>query len=172
MKEISLTHGYVALVDDEDYELVAPHRWLANVVRRPNQEEGIMNVYASKAGPYIPGEIRLMHRLILGLTDRKILVDHKNHNGLDNRRANIRIATPQQNVWSRRKSQDSGWVRYSSTYRGVSRYCGRWKATASLNGKPLSLGIFADEREAALAFDAFVIRHRGEFANPNFAISS
>ena len=94
-QEIPLTKGYVAIVDDEDFERVAQYNWSASCkkhtiwdVRRPCPNSR-KNIY--------------LHRFILDVTDPKIQVDHRNHNGLDNRRSNLRVTGRAGNVHNTRK---------------------------------------------------------------------
>ncbi len=112
MKKIKLTQGKYAIVDDAYYEWLNQWKWRA--VR--NCKGG--NWYAIRTG-YPGGEPRViyMHRLVLGLTDPKVYCDHTNHNGLDNRRKNLRSATNAQNQHNRRKSRAT----CSSQYKGVCR---------------------------------------------------
>jgi hypothetical protein len=83
MKFIQLTQGKQAIVDDEDFELLSQFKWYA-------MKSG-HNVYAARGGG--KRRMELLHRLILGVTDSKIEVDHINGDGLDNRRSNLRVAT-------------------------------------------------------------------------------
>jgi hypothetical protein len=134
-----------ALVDDEDYELVSRYSWSLAV-------RGAIS-YAQ--GPIGRGRSVYMHRLLLSLQlgDRRV-VDHRNGDGLDNRRANLRAITTAENMRNRRpRLRQVG----SSAFRGVSWFPLRdkWRATATVNGKQRSLGYFHDELEAARAVEAF-----------------
>lgn len=147
MKEIQLTRGYVALVDDEDYERVMEAGPYANrSTRKPDGRRTTVS----------------LHRFLLGVTNSKIHVDHENHNGLDNQKANIRVCTRSQN---RANAVKRGGV---SKYRGVHKAAGKWGAKITINGQKIWLGRFADELDAALAFDSAARAHFGEFANCNF----
>lgn len=154
MKEIPLTKGCVAIVDDADYETLAAHRWLAC------NRRGVP-VYA---GRDVGGRRLLMHRVILAAPSG-FEVDHINGDGFDNRRQNLRLATRSQNarnIGSRRGA--------SSQYVGVSydRRSGRWASQISVNYKNHHLGYFDNEREAALAYDRAARAMHGAFARPNF----
>ena len=111
MKEIKLTQGKVALVDDEDFDFLNQWKWCAH-------KDG-NNFYAVRVD-YSNGRANKkflsMHRVLLGLTDPKIFPDHKDGDGLNNQRYNLRIATPSQNVIN---SKTSGKDK-TSIYRGVS----------------------------------------------------
>ena len=160
MKQIPLTQGQFALVDDEDFEELNKFKWQAmkdrvtyyavrTVYDRPNKKQ-----YAV-----------LMHRFILGLTDPKIQGDHIDHNGLNNQRSNLRVATRKQNI-----RNSTGNKKAMSIYKGVTFYTkeNKWVAQISINGKNKYLGIFTDEIEAAKKYDEMAKLHYGEFAYLNF----
>ena len=157
MKTIQLTQGFVALVDDADFERVSTHRWCANRNRHTvyaYRQENKRTVY--------------MHRFICGVTDRKVKVDHEDHNGLNCQRYNLRVATTSQNNMNQCKRSDG----LSSRFKGVcwhKRY-GKFQADIRLNGKSKFLGMFVNELDAALAYDAAAREHFGEFALCNFPL--
>lgn len=97
MIEIPLTQGQIALIDDDDWELVRDYKWYAVF------DHG--NYYAKCAYKKPNGKktTMKMHRLILGLTDTSQHVDHKNHNGVDNRRDNIRVCSIAENNRNKRR---------------------------------------------------------------------
>lgn len=151
MKEIRCTKGMIALVDDEDFELVSQFKWQAIFKGK--------TYYAFTGRPGIR-----MHRMILGLTDPRIGVDHKNHNGLDNRRENLRISTQQDNVRNQRARKGT------SKYKGVffEKSTGKYKAAISVNYKTINLGRFFNELDAARAYDEAAKKYFGNFAVLNF----
>lgn len=105
-----------------------------------------------------------MHRIVMGLEDNKYVIDHINHDGLDNRKENLRICTSQQNSWNRSVSG-----RGTSKYKGVifsseNNRNKRWKAQIKVNYKRLDLGWYWTEEEAALAYNKAALEHFGEFA--------
>lgn len=163
--EIPLTQGRIALIDDEDLPLVEVYRWYAR-----KQNRGIDLWYAMTNRPQVNG-VRpspaqlLMHRVILGVTDRRVMVDHRNHDGLDNRRSNLRTGTQSHNNANQRKrsrpasSQFKG-VYWSSTY-------GTWISEIQGPHGRRYLGRFPDEVSAALAYDAAAAELFGEFAHLN-----
>jgi AP2 domain len=160
MRKIPLTRGYTALVEDRDFERVmAVGSWQSRPGRCTHHP-----VYAVHSCRKL-GHLYL-HRFILGITDRKIEVDHRDRNGLHCWRDNLRVATRSQNCGNQSKRRGG----YSSQYRGVS-WCKRerkWRATITRNGKFTTLGYFSDERSAARAYDDAARQHYGVFVNPNF----
>lgn len=151
--------GRVALVSDEDYDLVIPFRWFVEERQRSGRVHG---PYAQTKA-WLNGEYRplKMHILITGWP----LVDHIDHDGLNNQRANLRPATPaqsQQNTRSRLVS--------TSRFKGVCWNSGRsaWLAQIGINGRNVYLGLFSDEVEAARRYDAEAYQAFGEFAVLNF----
>jgi hypothetical protein len=154
MKEIRIgRYGAVALVDDDDFEILNQYKWSRD--KDLNTSYG----YRSDKGKWL-----FMHRVILGLTDPKIHVDHINGDGLDNRRCNLRTANHSQNQMNARKRKNC-----TSIYKGVSydKGKGKWMACAGLNGKVLKLGLYTDEKEAARVYNDFAKKHYKEFARLN-----
>jgi hypothetical protein len=162
MKEIKLTQGYVALIDDEDYFSISQFNWHAEVVFR--KDGSIRQVYAKRR---ISKTTQRMHRLLLGATDPRIDVDHKDNSGLNNQRHNLRVSTRQQNLRNR-GTQRNG----TSGFKGVSWHKGdkAWYANITFDGKLQNLGRFLGPLEAACAYDMAAIKYFGEFAHCNFAI--
>lgn len=152
MKEIVLKTGEVATVDDEDYQRVTAHRWYRLIAGKATRK-----IYAqSTAGT--------MHRLIMGYPTRKI--DHKDGNGLNNQRQNLRLATDIQNARNRRKQSSPSSSRYKGV--GFNKRTGKWRADIGDGGRVITIGYFTDEIAAARAYDDRAIRLHGEFACLNF----
>lgn len=157
MKQIPLTQGKFALVDDEDYEELSKFKWYS--FKRGNTFYAIRNH---------PGQ-RLMHRMILNLNG-KLVCDHKDRNGLNNQRSNLRICTQAQNCMNSSSQKNS-----TSSFLGVcwtkQRQKGKdyfyWRATISVSGKKIHLGSFKNEIEAARVYNEAAKKYFGEFANLN-----
>lgn len=160
-REIPLTKGFVAIVDAEDYEWLNQWKWFAD----PRPSRGDKAVYAIRRKS-VNGIARTicMHRLILEEPEG-MDVDHIDGDGLNNTRANLRIATHQQNLCNRGmpRSNTSGFkgVCYNNSRR-------RWQAGIGLNGRNIYIGRFRTPEEAARAYDAKAKEIYGEFAYLNF----
>lgn len=156
MREIELTQGKVALVDDADYERVSRHKWCAS--RNGRTWYAIRREYNPK-----PKQV-FLHRFILDAPD-SAEVDHKDGNGLNCQRDNLRLATHAQNQRNQKRR-----VTNKSGYKGVSWY-GRdkkWRAVIGIGGKVKTLGCYATAEEAARAYDEAARELFGEFAKTNF----
>jgi len=162
MKKIALTQGKTALVDDADYEWLNQWKWIANRMKTHH-----ILYYAVRGIAIAKGKQghQEMHRLILRLQPGdKRECDHRDGDGLNNQRSNLRICTKTQNQQNQRK-QKSG----SSKYKGVSwrqDYC-KWRSRIQLNGKLIHLGYFLSEKAAGTAYNQAASKHFGEFARLN-----
>lgn len=134
MKEIKLTQGKVALVDDEDYEELNKYKWYANKIRN--------TYYAMRHMSKNHKKIILMHREVMDLSN-KMFVDHIDGNGLNNCKSNLRAVTNRQNLQKQN-------IKKSSKYVGVylDKRTNKWKATIRINKKQTYLGCFNSELEA------------------------
>jgi hypothetical protein len=153
MREIPLSQGLVALVDDEDYDQASMHQWYAARVNG--------SIYAQRSAR-LPNGGQVTQKIHTHLTGWP-LVDHINGNGLDNRRSNLRPATKAENNRNKRRYRNS-----TSGFKGVSqRGNGRWRAYIYVNGRRVGLGDHATAEAAARAYDAAAPVHHGEFARLN-----
>ena len=162
MKEIQLTQGKVALVDDEDYEWLSKWKWC--VTKLNGKVKDVARRTCCSDGEW--RTLRL-HRLIMGLQfGDKRLTDHVNRNPLDNRRENLRICTNAQNAWNRGKQKSN-----ISGYKGVSFHkpTKKWRAIIASNNKEYRLGSFVEIGDAAMVYNEAALRHHGEFAYQNEA---
>lgn len=155
---IPLSKGMVAIVDDEDYEFLSTMKWH---VLQPTTG-------CFYAETYREGRKITMHSLLLAAPKGRE-VDHKNADGLDNRRGNLRLATRQQNCRNMRLRSDS-----TSGFKGVSRDKRNprrpWVARIKVDGKHTHIGCFPSAEAAARAYDRFAVELFGDFARTNFPI--
>lgn len=167
MKQIPLTQGAFALVDDADYEELSKYKWsLFKSVEKHSKLR--IRLYAQRGVLISKGKTKLilMHRQLTNAATG-VLVDHENHNGLDNQRENLRTATPTQNSRNQRKRLSPT----SSKFKGVSsnpQTIPPWRARICVNKKQIMLGYFDSEESAAHAYDVAALLHFGDFAHINF----
>jgi hypothetical protein len=153
MKEILLTQGKVALVDDEDYEYLNQWKWCAIKGRK---------TYYAVRRAYINSKYKFyyMHRIIMN-TPNKLQTDHIDGNGLNCQKFNMRNCTHAQNQMNRRSGG-------SSKYLGVFLHRKNYfTAIISINKKAVYLGHSKDEKKAALMYNEAAIKYHGEFARLN-----
>ena len=144
---IPLNNGRFVMVDAADYENLIKHKWHIT----------IFHEYAMRREK---GKTIYMHNEIMEPVSG-FVVDHKDHNSLNNMRGNLRIATRSQNSCNIKKSQGC-----SSKYKGVSfnKALGKWVVSIRFQRKHIHLGYFDNEEDAARAYDAAARKHHGEFA--------
>lgn len=159
---IPLSQGLFSLIDYCDYNSISKYKWC---VKKSGPDK---RLYTYRKIPAIPGKKRTsesIHRLILS-PKPGILVDHKDGNGLNNRRSNIRLATTSQNV-----ANSQPWANKKWRYKGVDFRSSRaspWRAQARPGKKVIYLGSYKSEEDAAVAYDSFIISVYGDFAYTNF----
>lgn len=165
MRAIPLTQGLYAIVDNRDYARLSRFKWRAQRTDRKDRWYAVRRT-SRKRGPR---RHVWMHRVICV---SRFEIDHINGNGLDNRRRNLRAATPVQNKANTRKHLTYRGMPTSSRYKGVSwkKDKSRWKAEIMSKGKATFLGYFSSETAAARAYDAAARKLSGRFARCNFAV--
>ena len=158
MKKIKLTKGQYTIVDNEDFELLNKYKWQAGFFNKKD-------FYAMRSIETRKDKKRkrisiLMHRIILKAS-KKLNVDHINHDTLDNRKHNLRLATKVQNGGNRKISCSN-----SSGYKGVSWNTNRQKYLVQIKykGKSYNLGGFKDKKKAALMYNLYSKKFFGEYA--------
>ena len=153
---IRLTQNQYALVSNEDYEWLSREKW--HCVNMRGGRKAMRSIY----GPEKQRRHKVyMHREIMGLEkgDNRV-VDHINHNTLDNRRCELRICSQAENCRNMRKTHGS------SQYKGVSwrKLRKKWKAVITINDKTIFLGDFDSQNHAAMAYNEAARKHYGEYA--------
>jgi hypothetical protein len=156
MKEILLTQNQVALIDDDDYERVNQYKWC--VQRTKGASYAVRKVVSGGRQEHI-----LMHRFILGVSERKICIDHINFNGLDNRKENIRACSYSQNIQHKHARKN----KKHSKYKGVTYQNGHYGVYIDTGEKRIQLFGIGGEIEAARIYNELAIKYFGEYAHLN-----
>ena len=153
MKEIQLTQEKVALVDDEDFEALNQFNWWARKSLNTFYAVGWIKVDGR-------GATQTMHNIIMNGKG----IDHRDGNGLNNQKSNLRFCTQSENSMNQRKQENT-----SSVFKGVTfhKNIKKWMAQIQINGKRICLGYFDSEVEAAKAYNAKAVELFLEFANLN-----
>ena len=148
---IPLTRGKVVLVDPEDYDSLAERKWFA--------QAGTKTFYAARDEKQGDGSwFRiLMHREIMGFPATH--VDHRDLDGLNCRRNNLRVATMQLN-----KANEGLRSTNTSGYKGAYAFRGRWLSSITVAGRQIYLGTYATAEDAGHAYAIAAKNHFGEFA--------
>ena len=135
-KQIHLKHGEIALVDAEDYDRLCEFKWYA---------------VSSRGCKYAKtGKNSRMHRMILNVKDSKLVVDHINGNGLDNRKANLRVVSHAENIKNRQRPTGN-----KTSIPGVYKQKNRWMTRVCVNYQNINLGCFDNEEDATAAVNKF-----------------
>ena len=139
MKEIKITQGKVTVVSDEDFEMLSKCKWHAVFTKGHWYVKSVVD-----------GQQVYLHRFLMKPKSSKILVDHINGNGLDNRRENLRFATKQENLRNRGIQKNT-----TSGFRGVSlhKQTGKFTAQYKISGKKYHIGIYKTAKEASEAYE-------------------
>jgi hypothetical protein len=156
MREIPLTQGKIALVDDEDFKMLNKYKWIADRVDK--------KFYAARNGlNKNKGHVR-MHRQIMNFPIG-FEIDHVDGNSLNNQRANLRVCTSSQNKCNAGKQ-----INNTTGYLGVCFYKrdGNFQADITLNKKTHFLGRFTTAIDAAKVYDIAAKKYHGKFAKTNF----
>lgn len=164
MKLIELTKkGHYTKVSDEDYEWLNMYNWYLIDNHKGHQY--------TETQKYTNGKqtMHKMHRLIMNVTDPKVYIDHKDGDGLNNQRENLRVATHGQNCANRNSTKNS-ISRYLGVFWIVTRRgdkeWGTWRAACKSNGRKYGYD-YKTEQEAAIGYNELAKIHHGEFARLN-----
>ena len=149
---VTLTKGYEAIIDADDVFLVDKWNWYASIQGN--------TVYASRSFMHNGSRVYLsMHRAIMK-TKENLHVDHKDGNGLNNRKSNLRLASRSQNMRNMKIRKDN-----ASGSKGVSCHKQRekWAAYINVNGKRKNLGLHETVEKASAAYKAASLKFHGDF---------
>lgn len=159
MIELTLSQGQTALIDDCDVEL-ADLKWSAKWYEKQQTFYAMRNIRQPRR------KTLYLHRKVMERTLGRELetyehVDHKNHNTLDNRRENLRLAVGGQNGANRKTSKNN-----TSGYKGVTwnKSKNKWKAQIKVDYKNKNLGSYLTAKDAAIAYNKAAVESFGEFA--------
>jgi len=161
MKQIPLTQGQFALVDDEDFEFLNQWKWCAQNSWDKTRFYAVRHI---KGEPPRRQKRLFMHRVLMGIDD-KLFGDHKDGNGLNNQRFNLRPATNGQNLANCGKYRTN-----TSGFKGVTWHQKHWRAEIRINKIKTFIGHFDDKLDAARAYDLLAVSTFGEFAKTNRAM--
>lgn len=156
MKLIPLTQGRFAVVDNGDFDAVNRWKWFARKTGR--------NLWYAVRSTKNPTGTVYMHRQIMGFTNEPVEVDHRDGNGLNNTRNNLRSSTTLENSRGYRSMR----LRKTVNYRGVTFKRRKFRARITFNGQELYLGTFPRADLAAIAYDRAAKKYFGDFAQLNF----
>ena len=152
MRKIPLTKGQFALVDDDDYLYLMKYKWRAVRTPKSNTWYAVCSLYYRS----FKFMTLLMHRIICGVKNTQE-VDHKDRNGLNNQKDNLRPATRLQQIRNTRK-------RSSSPFKGVRNDMGKWESCITVNDNMMHLGSYDQPEDAAYAYNQAALKYHGEFA--------
>ena len=157
MKEIQLTQGKVALVDDDMYEYLNQWKW--HVCKDANNFYAYRNI-KNLNGNYVKIS---MHRFIMKPA-KGYVVDHVNHFTLDNQKENLRICTHSQNAMNRGAQSNN-----KTGHKGVSyeKKLNKFKVQIRVNKKNITIGYYINLNDAAKAYNSAALKYHGEFAQLN-----
>lgn len=155
---IPLTKGKKAIIDEQDFEKVNQYKW--HLTSSPSSKTFYAKTSTWNKDKKCNTDIKL-HRFILDLSDSKLLVDHINHNGLDNRKCNLRVSTTSQNTQNSRQPNKYG-------YKGIYLNGKSWVARIKIDGKIVRTYGIESAYEAAIEYDRLARKYFGDFALTNF----
>lgn len=152
MKKVNVNTGYIAIVDDEDLELVSKYKWNLST-------KGYAQAYDKTSKKTVR-----LHRLIMGVTDKTVIIDHINRDRLDNRKENLRLGDVKTNSYNRGSNPNT-----TSKYKGVHWHKGvkKWAVALQIEQTVIYGGYFKDEYLASLRYDQLAREHHKDFAYLN-----
>lgn len=160
MKEIQLTKGKKALVDDEDFKSLNQNKWYAQKYYKGDIWYAARRIWKADGNK---DKTILMHVQIMG-NKEGFEIDHGDTDGLNNQRYNLRHCTSSQNQMNTKKRKGC-----TSEYKGISwdKQMNSWRVRVKKDGKIMYQKLFKSETTAAIAYNNAAIIHFGEFARLN-----
>lgn len=157
MKKIKLTQGRFAIVDDDTFDILNGYKWHAR--RGTSGFYAVRRVLKKKGEKSKTTHVK-MHNYILK-PFKGFVVDHINHDTLDNRKENLRLSTLSQNMFNKNKYKNN-----KSGYKGVfwNIQTKKWRSVIRANYKRIHLGYFLDKKEAACAYNKAAEKYHGKYA--------
>jgi hypothetical protein len=159
VKEIQLTQGQVALIDDEDFELIRPYKWNAQYNKNTDSYYAVANIPNQNGRTKSYVDVIRMHTLIAN-TPNGLKTDHKNHNTLDNRKENLRICNDSESAYNRKMRSDNQTGFKGITFEKKKKL---FRAVISANGKRIGLGRYKTAELASAAYEKAAKELHGEF---------
>ena len=155
MKEIKSSRNCIVMVDDCDYDFLMRYKWYSNIRKD--------NIYCCSI---INGKTVYMHRLIINAKNGE-MVDHKDGDGMNNQRNNIRICTNSQNQMNKTATGKSKYlgVCVRNNYRSINDK--KYSAKIKVKEKYIHIGVYENECDAALAYNEYAKKYHGEYARLN-----
>ena len=156
MRKIKLSQNKIAIVDDEDYEMLIKHKWYANKLKHKWYVNTNVRIANKRT-------VIRMHRMILK-PNTNVQVDHINGNSLDNRKDNLRLCNNAENMRNRDKPRNN-----TSGYKGVTwnKDMKKWQAQIMVNYINIILGYYKDIKKAARVYNEAALKYFGEYAYLN-----
>lgn len=169
MQYITLTRGYVAIVDDDDYPRLSQYKWhVAPSGKCKNKLYAVRVQRKDEYASYSERTSVAMHSMVIDCPSGQS-IDHINGLGIDNRKENLRVSSHHQNMANQLQHKDS-----KSPYKGIWRaqHCDRWAAQIVHRGKKIYLGLYYRAEDAARAYDSKAVELFGPFAKCNFPVAA
>lgn len=153
---IALSQGKFALVDKCDFDKINKYKWSAYC------DKGTNSYYATRNSRRVEDKKRTtihMHRYVMNAPS-EVVVDHKYHNTLDNRKGNLRLSTHSQNSMNKRRAKNN---KSGFTGVGFNKRSGKWVARITVNLKRISLGCFVLKSNAVKARKQAEVKYFGKY---------
>lgn len=157
MIKIKLTKNQFTIISNKDHKRVSKYKWFCSKQRK---------CFYARRTNYPDKKVIYLHRFIMRVLNKKIQIDHKDGNGLNNTRKNLRLCTSGQNAMN--KSITLG-ISKTSKFKGVQLNLRnmRWISVINFNRKLIHLGTFDSQKEAAIKYDKSAVKYFGKFAKTN-----